>query len=97
MSSSLLETTIEAFEERMALRRRMLRLAGVTLPSRNIPENIEDEIRDSIFKCDDCASGEECAACLAAAKPGTPPAAFCPNRDAILRLKAEGYASEAAK
>jgi hypothetical protein len=97
MSSSLLEKTIQAFEERMALRRRMLRLAGVALPGRNIPESIEEEIRESIFKCNDCGSGTECAAWLAAAKPGTPPAAFCPNRDAILRLKAEGYAAEGAQ
>ena len=60
MTSSLFETTIGAFEERMALRRKMLSVTGVKLPKRRIPKDVEDEIRNSIINCYECKSGDTC-------------------------------------
>ena len=94
MTTSLFETTIGAFEKRMALRRKMLNVTGVTLPKRRIPKDVEDKIRDTIINCYECKSGETCASWLATADDGVPPPAFCPNRDTILRLKADGYTQE---
>ncbi|WP_339758497.1 DUF6455 family protein [uncultured Sulfitobacter sp.] len=94
MTSSLFETTIGAFEERMALRRKMLSVTGIMLPKRRIPQDVEDEIRDSIINCYECKSGDTCATWLATAADGVPPPEFCPNRDSILRLKADGYSME---
>jgi len=94
MTSSLFETTIGAFEERMGLRRKMLSITGVKLPKRRIPQVVEDEIRDSIINCYECKSGDICAIWLATATDGVPPPEFCPNRDTILRLKADGCSKE---
>lgn len=97
MTSSLFETTIGAFEGRMALRRKMLNVTGVKLPKRRIPQDVEDELRDSIVNCYECKDGDTCVTWLATATEGVPPPEFCPNRDSILRLKADGYSKEPNK
>ena len=97
MTSRLFETTIGTFEKRMALRRKMLNVTGVKLPKRRIPQDVEDEIRNSIINCYECKSGDTCATWLATATEGAPPPKFCPNRDSILRLKADGYSKEPIK
>lgn len=97
MTSSLFEKTIGAFEERMALRRKMLNVTGVKLPKRRIPQDVEDEIRDSIINCHECESGGTCVSWLATAADEASPPEFCPNRDAILRLKAKGSSKELSK
>jgi len=97
MTSSLFETTIGAFEERMALRRKMLSVTGVKLPERRIPQDVEDEIRDSVINCYECKSGDTCESWLATVADGVPPPKFCPNRDLILRLKADGYSKKPIK
>lgn len=94
MTSSLFETTIGAFEERMALRRKMLGVTDVKLPKLRIPKHVEDKTRDSIINCYECKSGDTCASWLSTAAEGVPPPEFCPNRDTILRLKADGYTKE---
>lgn len=95
MAENLFETTIGAFEERMALRRKMLSLTGVQFPKRRIPKDVEDQIRDSIINCYECESGETCALWQLSAADGTAPPDFCPNHDTILRLKSMGCSMEA--
>jgi hypothetical protein len=96
MTSTLFETTIGAFEERMALRRKMLGVTGVKFPKR-LTQELQDEVRESILACYACKSGETCANWLAKTADGVSPPAFCPNHDAILRLKAGGHAKRAGK
>jgi hypothetical protein len=97
MTSSLIETTIGAFEERMALRRKMLNVTGVRLSKRRLSQDVEDKIRDSIINCYECKSGDTCTSWLAAVADEVPPPEFCPNRDTILRLKADGYSKVPVK
>lgn len=84
MTSSLFEATICAFEERMALRRKMLKVTGVKLSKRCQSQDAEGKIRDSIINCYECKSGETCVRWLATAADGVEPPEFCPNRDIIL-------------
>jgi hypothetical protein len=97
MAKSIFETTIGAFEDRMMLRRRMLKVTGVEMKKRRIPEVIEDEIRDSIINCYECKSGDACMTWLEKAEKGAPPPEFCPNRDTILRIKSMGHTDEIEK
>jgi hypothetical protein len=97
MTSSLFETTIGLFEERMALRRKMLNVTGVKLPKGRIPKDLENELRESIINCYECKSGNPCVTWLTTATEGVPPPEFCPNRDSILRLKAGGHSKEPIK
>jgi len=97
MTLSLFETTIGAFEERMALRRKMFNVTGVKLPKRRLTPDVEVRIRDSIINCYECKSGDTCTSWLAEVADDVPPPEFCPNRDTILRLKADGYSKELIK
>ena len=93
MTPSLFETKIGAFKERMALRRKMLNVIGVKLPKWRIPQDLEEEIRDSIINCHECKSGDSLSWLAAAADEASPPE-FCPNRDTILRLNSSGHSKE---
>lgn len=90
----LVRDTIGAFEERMALRRRMLSVTGFRLPKRRIPQKVEDRIRNSIINCYECKNGDTCASWLTTVEDGVPPPSFCLNRDTVLRLRANGYTKE---
>ena len=76
--SNNLETNIGAFEERMALRRRMMSVTGVRLP-KETSQSLENVTRESVIRCFECKSGDYCAVWLEAVDPGVSPPDFCPN------------------
>lgn len=89
------ETVVDAFEDRMALRKTMLQVTGVRLGKmRSAPQDLEDSIRVSIITCYECQSGENCRAWLAIATQGMSAPEFCPNQDTIKHLNATGYTHE---
>ena len=94
MTDSPFEETVRAFEERMALRRKMLKVTGVKLKTKRVPKDVEDMIRDSIFACNDCTSEDACRHWLDTAPEGEPPPAFCPNKETLEKLKARSVEGE---
>ena len=85
-----LETTIGAFEKRMAMRRKMLHVTGVELPNASKSAEIERIFRETVVNCFDCKSADYCAAWLEAVDPGVEPPEFCPNSGAIRDLRKMG-------
>ena len=85
-----LETTIGAFEVRMALRRRMLSITGVHFPVHDPSEDLEALLKQSVINCFECENGDCCARWLEAAKAKTSPPAFCRNRGTYQQLNAMG-------
>ncbi|MEO0938069.1 MAG: DUF6455 family protein [Pseudomonadota bacterium] len=81
------ETTIEAFEARMALRRKMFRRTGVQMPRSNGTPDQENLIKQSVVRCVACQAADACAVWLDAAHPDAAPPAFCPNADMLQDLK----------
>lgn len=82
-----LETTIGAFEKRMALRRRMLRITGVEMLHSPTTPNQENLIRYSVENCMECKSADYCAVWLEAVDEGVDPPDFCPNAEMMRELK----------
>lgn len=97
MKKSNFEKTIGAFEDRMALRRKMLKATGVRVKAGRLPKETEDQIRDTIINCHECTSAETCQAWLATAEEGVQPPEFCPNHEKIIRLKEMGYRKKSVK
>ena len=95
MTKSNFETTIKAFEDRMAQRRRMLKVAGVHLTQRQVLEDVDGKIKDSILKCHECSNGDVCMTWLETAVEGALPPEFCPNHDTFLGLITKPQEDEA--
>lgn len=75
---SNLETTLGAFEERMAMRRRMMAVTGASIRKKTMA-SLEDKMRESVTRCHDCENGDYCRVWLEAVDPGVTPPDFCPN------------------
>ena len=83
---SNLENSIGAFEERMALRRRMMSVTGARLPEETT-KSLEEMMRESVIHCFECKNADHCAVWLEAVDPGVSPPVFCPNADINRRLQ----------
>lgn len=88
MTVSAMEHVVGAFENRMGLRRRMLAVAGVTMPGSGLSLLQEIEERATIVRCFECRSESACVQWLETAIESADPPAFCPNGAAILRMRA---------
>ncbi len=88
MTNELLETTMRAFEDRMAMRRKMLKLTGVTNCGISGSQKLEDLQRESVENCVNCKEAEACKLWLIAADSGVDAPDFCPNAQAIREFKA---------
>ena len=79
--------TIEAFEARMLLRRRMFARCGVSIAALNSVRGLEEVARQSVETCIACGAESRCEAWLEVARgqDGTP--VFCPNRPLITTLQ----------
>lgn len=97
MLKGLFEETISAFEERMELRRKMLKATGVKVKKRRVDKDLENRIRESIITCHECNSSDTCHSWLEHAQEGAVPPHFCPNHDLILQLKEEGHTQKVVK
>jgi len=85
--------TIETFESRMSLRRRMFGRSGVSVAALSAARDLAPVVRESVETCLACDASESCAAWLDSASAQTGVPAFCPNGRLILRLaKAESDA-----
>lgn len=82
-----LEPAIGAFEKRMALLRRMLRITGVEMPRNPTTPDQENLIRSSVESCMECKSADYCAVWLEAVDEGVDPPEFCPNAAMMRELK----------
>lgn len=82
--------TIETFESRMALRRRMFRRSGVSVAALSAARDLAPVVRESVETCLACYASERCAVWLdeASAQTGVP--AFCANRQLVTKLAKEG-------
>jgi len=81
--------TIETFESRMALRRRMFGRSGVSVAALSASRDLAAVVRESVHTCLACEASESCAAWLDSAptRKGVP--AFCANRQLIRKLAKE--------
>lgn len=81
--------TIEAFEGRMRLRRRMFASCGVRIAALHAAHDPDAIARHSVESCLGCAADVDCARWLDAtgARSSTP--AFCANRSLIARLQSD--------
>ncbi|SIT02196.1 hypothetical protein SAMN05421759_11087 [Roseivivax lentus] len=84
--------TIDAFEERMRLRRRMFAQCGVSVAALHAAQDLDAAARRSVETCVSCDADGSCAAWLGAGQRGETPPRFCPNRDLIASLRADGRA-----
>jgi len=88
MPANAMEHVVGVFEDRMGLRRRMLAVAGVTVPGSGLSPLQETEERAMIVRCFDCGSESACVRWLEAATDRADPPVFCPNAAAIGRMRA---------
>lgn len=87
MALQFSEMTIEKFEDRMRLRRRMLQATGAALGEGSAWPTTQKDIRASVQNCCACDSEADCQAWLARHPVADEPPSFCKNHDAILRQK----------
>ncbi|KIN77797.1 DUF6455 family protein [Sulfitobacter mediterraneus] len=87
MALQFSEMTIEKFEDRMRLRRRMLQSTGAALGEGSAWPTTQKDIRASVQNCCACDSEADCQAWLARHPVADEPPNFCKNHDAILRQK----------
>lgn len=87
MALQFSEMTIERFEDRMRLRRRMLQSTGAALGEGSAWPTTEQDIRASVQNCCACESELDCKAWLARHPIADAPPTFCQNHDTILRQK----------
>ncbi|MEI4234866.1 DUF6455 family protein [Roseovarius sp. D22-M7] len=81
--------TIETFEARMSLRRRMFGRSGVSVAALSASRDLAPFVRESVHTCLACESSEICAAWLDSASTHTGVPAFCANRQLIRKLAKE--------
>ncbi|KQI73709.1 hypothetical protein AN191_02235 [Loktanella sp. 5RATIMAR09] len=87
MKPSLFHGATDKFDRQMALRQRMMRIAGLKLKQRaRVPGDLEKEIRQRLVNCLECKSSVACEAWLGSARKGMPVPDFCANRRSIARL-----------
>jgi len=81
--------TVESFEERMRLRRRMFARCGVSIAALHAAHDLDAAARHSVETCLGCTADADCARWLDAmgGRPGAP--AFCPNGSLIATLQAD--------
>jgi hypothetical protein len=86
--------TIETFESRMSLRRRMFGRSGVSVAALSATRDLAPVVRESVDTCLACDASERCAVWLdeASAHKGVP--AFCANRQLITKLVITKLAKE---
>ena len=72
--------TLVRFEDRLKLRRRMLRRLGVRLPRHLTPQE-QETVRETIIRCVNCDHTGACSAWLNREDAPAEPPAYCPNRD----------------
>ena len=87
------ETTIGAFEDRMALRRRMMAVTGVHV-SKEMAASMEEITRQSVVRCFECENSDYCRVWLEAVDPGVMPPDFCPNAELNRQLLKEHVADQ---
>ncbi|MFC0160003.1 DUF6455 family protein [Mameliella alba] len=82
---------LDAFQTRIYLRRRMMRVSGIDLPKRRLSDSLESDIRDSMINCHKCNRAAECLTWVTGAANRAADAAtipkFCVNREIFERLK----------
>lgn len=78
--------TIEAFEARMLLRRRMFARCGVSVAALHATRDLDDVARRTVETCLACAADKACAGWLDAAPSHTGAPVFCSNRRLIASL-----------
>jgi hypothetical protein len=81
--------TIEAFEKRMRLRRRMFAKSGVSLAALHAAQDLESVARHSVETCVSCNADETCGRWLDKTADGGKPPGFCPNHRLIEDLRKE--------
>lgn len=79
--------TIEAFEERMRLRRRMFAKSGVSVAALHAAQDLESVARHSVETCVSCNAEESCGFWLDKVSDGVKTPGFCPNRCLIEDLQ----------
>lgn len=81
--------TIEAFEKRMRLRRRMFAKSGVSLAALHAAQDLESVARHSVETCVSCNADVTCGRWLDTTPDGGKPPGFCPNHRLIEDLQKE--------
>lgn len=81
--------TIEAFEERMRLRRRMFARGGVSVAALHATQDLNIDARYSVETCVACNADERCERWLDSSPEVGKMPNFCPNRHLIEDLKRE--------
>ena len=79
--------TLEAFEARMRLRRRMFARSGVSVAALHAAHDLDAVARRSVETCIGCASDADCARWLDVTGTRESPPSFCPNRPLITTLQ----------
>ncbi len=70
----------EQFDDRMALRRKVMKALGVKLP-RRVDGAAQEVIRETLIACVTCGRAQDCRAWLGTVEAAAEAPAFCPNRE----------------
>ena len=75
----------ERFDERMAIRRRVMDILGISLPKK-IQNDQKEAVRQSMIGCVTCGHTRSCASWIRIGDGSAGPPAFCPNRAVFQKL-----------
>lgn len=79
--------TIDAFEDRMRLRRRMFSRSGVSVAALHAASDLGDTARQTVETCLACTAEEACGRWLDAGPAYTDIPQFCPNKPLVESLR----------
>ena len=76
----------DQFDDRMALRRKVMEALGIALP-RRVDGVAQELIRETLTACVTCDRLDDCKAWLGTVEPGAEAPAFCANRERFEALR----------